>query len=396
MSLQGNDGDSVTEVTETSWLKRIGQSIAGVIFGLLFIAGSCVLIFWNEGRAVITARSLTEGAGLVQSVSADKVDPANDGKLIHVTGLLATSGPAVDEEFAVKGDGMRLVRTVEMYQWTEESKSETEKKLGGGETTRTTYEYRRAWADHPIDSGKFKQRDGHTNPEMTYRSQSVLAPGAKLGAFSLPESLLRDFGRPQKLPATDEQVQAVKRVTDRPVQIADGVLYVANDPGQPAVGDYRIVFASVAKQTASVVARQAGTAFEPYRAKAGGTVELMTAGDVPAAEMFKEAEDTNRMWTWLLRGAGVLVMFIGFSMILRPLAVVADVIPFLGSIVGAGTGLVAFLCTVALAPVVIAVAWFYYRPIVAIVVLAVGAALVYGIAHLSRSRVAARKAAPAA
>ena len=112
--------------------------------------------------------------------------------------------------------------------------------------------------------------------------------------------------------------------------------------------------------------------------------------------MFKEAQDENRLITWLLRAGGVLAMFIGFSLIMGPIGTIADVIPFLGDVVRMGTGLMAFLCTVSVAPVVIAIAWFYYRPLVAVAVLAVGAAVAYGIVHWSRGRAAAqRKAAPA-
>ena len=87
------------------------------------------------------------------------------------------------------------------------------------------------------------------------------------------------------------------------------------------------------------------------------------AGSVPAADMFKEAQDDNRLWTWLIRLGGCVAMFIGFALIMNPLSVLADLIPILGDIVG--TGIVAFLCIAAIAPVVIAIAWFAYRPVVA-------------------------------
>ena len=111
--------------------------------------------------------------------------------------------------------------------------------------------------------------------------------------------------------------------------------------------------------------------------------------------MFKDAQDENRLWTWLIRLGGIVLMFIGFARIMNPLKVLADVVPILGDIVGVGTGLIAFLCTVVIAPLVIAVAWFAYRPLLAAIVLVVGAALAYGAIHLSRRRAAAAKAAPA-
>jgi hypothetical protein len=389
------DGEEVTETSETSWLSRLGQSFAGIIFGILLIVGSCVLLFWNEGRAVTTARSLTEGAGVVKTVAADKVDPANEGRLVHVIGTLSATGPATDSEFAMKSDGVHIVRHVQMFQWTEDSESDSSKKLGGGETTRTTYKYKRDWVDKPVDSSKFHTRDGHANPQMTWRLRQALAPGIKLGAFSIPDTLMRGFGKEESLEVGDEQVAAAQKRTQKPVQAIDGALFVGKDPAQPSVGDFKITFAEVKAQTASVVARQAGPTFEPYTTRAGGKVELIAAGNVPAADMFKEAQDDSRIWAWLIRLGGCVLMFIGFVMIMNPLAVLADVLPILGDIVGAGTAVVAFLCTVVIAPVVIAIAWFTYRPVVALITLAVGGALVAGVVYLSRQRKARKAAAHA-
>ena len=70
--------------------------------------------------------------------------------------------------------------------------------------------------------------------------------------------------------------------------------------------------------------------------------------------------------TWILRFGGVLAMFIGFMLILNPLVVVADVVPFIGNILSAGAGIVSLVLTAIVAPVVIAVAWFWYRPLVSV------------------------------
>jgi len=53
--------DSYTETTQKSWASRIGESIKGVLIGLVLIVGSVIGLFWNEGRAVQTAKSLAEG-----------------------------------------------------------------------------------------------------------------------------------------------------------------------------------------------------------------------------------------------------------------------------------------------------------------------------------------------
>ncbi len=57
--------DSYTEVTSKGWFSRIGESIKGIVFGVILIPGMVVLLWWNEGRAVTTALSLKEGASAV-------------------------------------------------------------------------------------------------------------------------------------------------------------------------------------------------------------------------------------------------------------------------------------------------------------------------------------------
>jgi hypothetical protein len=388
--------DQITEITNTSWFARLWQAIVGVFIGLILVVVSVGVLFWNEGGAIRTAQGLAEGAGIVRSAAADRVDSSNDGRLIHVTGILSTAGAVSDPDFAIRVQGVRLERRVEVYQWKEETHSETRTKFGGGEERTTTYKYVRTWSDKPIDSDRFKEPRGHTNPVMTYQSRDLLAAGTRLGAFAVPDSLLRGFGEAKRLAATEVQANALQIRVNKPVAVNDGVLYVGRDPSQPAIGDMRISFAEVPLQTASVVAAQAGSGFAPFPTHTGTTVELISAGTVPPKVMFQHAEEENVTMTWVLRLIGVIFMLIGFNFVLRPLAVAGSVIPLLGDVIGAGTFLVALVCTTAIAPIVIAFGWLWYRPLVGIGVLAVGAAATWGLTKLLRARTAAKKTAPVA
>ncbi|WP_339136467.1 MAG: hypothetical protein WGN25_01115 [Candidatus Electrothrix sp. GW3-4] len=55
--------DSYTEVTNQSWFSRIGGAIKGIIFGFILFIIAFPLLFWNEGRAVKTYKTLKEGGG---------------------------------------------------------------------------------------------------------------------------------------------------------------------------------------------------------------------------------------------------------------------------------------------------------------------------------------------
>ena len=73
--------DVYEEVTRHSYGKRIGNSITGVIFGVLLVIGAGILLFWNEGRAIKRLRALEEGQGAVVSVKADQVSKKHEGQL---------------------------------------------------------------------------------------------------------------------------------------------------------------------------------------------------------------------------------------------------------------------------------------------------------------------------
>lgn len=179
---------AVTETTTESWGSRLGGSIKGVaIGGVLFIAG-IPLLFWNEGRAVKTAKALEEGASVcVQLPNADTIDATMDGKLVHVTGTAKTDDQLGDDLFPeLNPTALRLTRKVEFYQWVENEKKEKKKNMGGSETTVTTYTYSKKWVNKPVDSSSFREA-GHDNqvffPEATDRT--LLAETARYGAFEL-------------------------------------------------------------------------------------------------------------------------------------------------------------------------------------------------------------------
>ena len=67
----------------------------------------------------------------------------------------------------------------------------------------------------------------------------------------------------------------------------------------------------------------------------------------------------------ILRVIGILCVIFGLRLIFRPLSVIADVIPILGTIVEAGAGIVAMILGLAWSMCVIAVAWVRFRPLIA-------------------------------
>ncbi len=102
------------ETTTTSWFSRLKQALTGIVIGLILVAASLVLLFWNEGRAIKTYRALTEGAGSIVSVGPE--EPATFGlgtePAYLTSGCVARKmGPAIVSWEAEAGDLYDLAYT---------------------------------------------------------------------------------------------------------------------------------------------------------------------------------------------------------------------------------------------------------------------------------------------
>ncbi len=370
--------DDFTEFTSQSWGGRILNSLKGILFGIVLIPISIILLFWNENRAVTTAKGLKEGAAAVVSIEATSVVPANNKKLVHLSDQV-TSGDEVlkDPLFGVLAKGIRLSRSVEMYQWQEEKSSETRKKLGGGTETATTYSYKQVWSDKLISSGNFnpEHRLDHQNPTARLADPLTLVGGnVRLGAFKLPSGVIAKMQGDAVLAATDEDLAKVAPDLRPKLTLAAGTFYVGADPANPALGDQRVSFKVLAPAVWSVIASQIGDTLEPFQPKDGPAIERVEPGTVSAEVMFKHAASENAMLTWGLRLGGFVLMALGLGLIVSPLSVFADVIPFLGDVVGAGVGFAAMLLAFVGSITVIAVAWFAVRPLLTVALAGVAAA----------------------
>ncbi len=374
--------DQVTEVTSQSWFSRIGGAFKGVLFGLVMLLASFVLLFWNEGRAVKRHKALQEGSGLVVSVDAAKMDPAHEGALIHLSGEAATTETLSDPDFPVSENALRLRRAVEIYQWRESESRKTRKKLGGGSETVTTYSYNRGWSSNLEDSSRFKEPSGHENPtSIRFPASEETAREVSLGGYHLSEGDVRRIDR------WEDVGVAEAAVLPEGARARDGGIYVGRNPDAPEVGDLRIRFGVVRPTTISLVGMQQGQTIGDYRTTNGDTIHVLEVGSHDAAAMFQSAESANQTLTWILRGVGFVVMFLAFLMMLSPLKVLADVVPFIGTIVGSGTALISFLVAAVFSLGTIAIAWIVYRPPVGIglLVLMAGAGVMV-IMTMRRSR----------
>ena len=406
---------AVTEervVENPSWVQRLGSSFKGVLIGFaLFIAGFPIL-FLNEGRAVDTAKRLKEGAGAVVDVPADKIDAANEGQLVHVSGKADTQDVLSDDVFGVSATALRLKRSVEVYQVVEHSET---KHIKEGNKTRevTTYTYSNEWCTKPVDSSQYHEAAKRTaNPPaaMPYGDVDKIAQNVTLGAFTLSEAHVKrmgekkpfafpaDFKAPASVPGAQYQngiiyvpynaaaaavAPAATNVAAAATNVATAVANAATSAlvgghsvaMAPVPGDVRVTFKVVLPHDVTVVERQDGNTLSPWPASDGETLSFVRDGRVPAAKIFADAQSMNSKITWLLRLVGLLVMYFGLKRVLGPIDSLVDVIPILNGIVAMGTSLAAGLVAGACALLTIGVAWVFYRPWLGIPLIAVGVGL---------------------
>ena len=399
-----------------SWFSRIGGAIKGVFIGLLLFVIGFPILWSNEHDAVRNTNALNELQKVTIDVGTPEIKAENEGKPVFMTGPAATQDILTDPVFGISENAIRLKREVEIYQYTERQHTETQKKMGGKTETVTTYTYEPEWVKTTINSNMFENPEARTNYRnigiMRFQDDDQKAINVSFGAFKFgPEIITKiggsesyyfasNFQLPQQLKALGARIEGeyviVPYTTPATVtanavgQAVNAVAgnATANAAGQAIanavapsnitqIGDLRVKFALTKPHDVSLIAVQKGDTFTDYKAKNGKTQFLFLDGTHTANDLFEAKAASNKMKRWLFRFLGFMVMYIGMGMVFRPLSVLADVIPILGTIVGKGTSFVAFIIAAICSLVTIAIAWIAYRPIFAISLLIVAGGCIY-------------------
>lgn len=354
----------VDEITTRSWGSRLKDAFVGILIGIVLLSAGIVLIFWNEKHSLHTAQSLEQAQKILVSIPSAPVNPKNNLKVVYVNGIATTKDTLSDPQFGVSVVAISLKRSVEMYQWKESVETKKESQMGGSEKEVKSYSYSTTWSETLIDSSNFKTPDGHQNPgAMPIQTKTQYADKVTLGDFTLPYTLssLMDVSQPVALNKVNKE--ALGKELNKPVHLVDNVLYLGQDPNNTQPGDLRIKMSAIMPQDVSIIAQQTENTFQAYMAPAGESVLLLEPGRPSAQLMMENAQSENRMIAWIIRLASLLMLIGGFALIFNPLVVLADVLPFLGSIIGFGTGFLAILLGSALWIIITATAWFTTRPL---------------------------------
>lgn len=376
-----------TVTTKQSYGQRLGNSFKGIGTGiLLFIIGTAIL-WWNEGNTVKKTRALNEAAGVtVEMADITKVNPEFEGKLVHAVGQAVTADILTDDLFGISVNAMAISRTVEYYQWVEESKSETKEKIGGGTETVTTYTYKREWTYAPVNSASFQDPDYQAVNSILTKvdDKSVSAENVTFGAYRLPGFIKNGIGgksaiTPEPTEAQMEEWLKIIRAKDSVANfiVKDNTVYLGESPENPKVGDVRITFNYIpTPQTISILAKVVGDTFEQYTAKNGKTVSRVTMGEVSSESMYESAHKEVGFWKWALRVLGIILVVTGLKSIFGFISMLTAVLPFVKNLLAKGIGFICWVIGLIWSFIIIGLAWVFYRPAVGIPLLVAAVALI--------------------
>ena len=346
-------------------MAKISKKSGGVLGGLILLAIGIMILWSNEGRTVKTQSAINEASKKYIQVKSDKVDSKNEGKLIATKGKLNIDGSSElkDDIFGINVKAVKMMRIVEMYQWEEKCTEEDDKEK---------CTYKKTWSEEIIDSTEFTE-SGHSNPEdKKYESEEYIAENVKLGAFTLPNELIRtlDYDKTKGNDALTSEYNNSKE--DYKVEGK----YITNVKDEPQVGDIRISYKYTTVKDASVLAVQTDDTFEAFTSKKGKDVYELVEGNKTGAQILEGMTNANKTLKWGLRILGIALVIGAFSSMFSFITNLAAKVPVVGAIVGGATGAVSTVLGLSISLIVIAIAWFRFRPIISIVLIAIVVALI--------------------
>lgn len=399
------------KVTTTSYGGRLKNALQGVGMGFIMLIAGTILLFWNEGRTVKTTRMLKEAQGVcVELGDPAQIQSDKDGKMIHATGNALTEDILTDGQFGLSLNAIKLTRSTEYYQWVEHEHRETKDKVGGGQENVTTYTYSKEWVSSPVSSASFKEsqyRGIDNDILLKVDSQTWQAQNVSFGAYRLPEGLISQMSKyePYTVELAPEVIADYENQFHRAFDVdatqtfmhpSGNVLYIGVNPNNPTVGDVRVTYKKVLPGEVSILAVATGDTFDKFTAKNGYSLMTLEDGAVTMDNMFQNEHSSNKTMGWILRFLGILLVFLGFKNIFNIITQLLKVLPFLANIADLGINLVAGVLAFAWSLVVIAIAWLFYRPLLAIILIAAAVALIWFLGKKSKEKKAAQAAAHAA
>lgn len=350
--------------TKTNTTKK---SSGGILGGLIILVIGIGLLWYNEGRTVKNQSGINEALKNVIEVKSDNIDSKNNGKLIATTGKidLSSTQELSDSTFGVKVKAVKLERNVEVYQWNESCETD--------DNDKETCTYQKEWSDELIDSSEFK-KSGYDNPKsLEYQTQIYTAPNIYVGAFELPERLISSLSYDKKI--NNEQLKDLYHDTVAGYKLDGDYIVNTINSEDPQIGDTRISYRYASDGEVSLIGVQDDNTLKAYTAKKGKTIFEIRRGSYTAREILDKMTSTNKTMKWVFRFIGIFLIISSIGTIFTPLQNLTKKVPVLSNLVNLSASLISTVLGLAISLIVIAIAWFRFRPVLSIILIVVSVGL---------------------
>lgn len=274
------------------WLRRV--------LGVLLLLAGAGLVAMTEQGLLDNRHASDRHGGPILDLGDGAAPDSHHGNLVRVTGPVRVVEEPFDPEFGQRAPAPVLIRHIEMFQWREI-------RVGGD------VHYEQDWVDRPIDSRRFAQSKGHTNPERFPLEGKQFDSGqARVGKYVLSAPLLHALLGGEIITPNIKTLPANLAASFAP----NGNYFTTSEhPDQPQLGDLRVSWEAVPAQVVTVFAQVSGDQLVPSASATDGKGFDVQIGerslvdvvpDVPAPPSFVWA---RRIGALLLAMLGALLLF---------------------------------------------------------------------------------------
>ena len=377
------------------------SNIANTKFGLgcgifAFIFGTYFLII-NERNYKRTLDTILEAESVVEKVNdVNIIDSESDNKLIYGVSKTRTDEIISDGLFEVSVNAIKIIRSVEYYQWVQDSHLEEYEDYSGKTHSKKVYTYEKQWTDKLIDSEKFEEPKYRNRAIFRIAKKDIYADQVYWGAYELPPFLKSkidgvtpiaiNLSKGGKAAWEEALKKEVRKYYQDSVEVTGEYLHLirANtvhlgaNPASPKIGDIRVTMTYIPPgRDLSVIAQVQGNTFTKYTSKNGKSFFSVQNGTVGIEAMFKAERETNTSLTWFFRIFGLFCVIFGIRFTLRLVTNLFAKIPIIGDIVNAGVKTITFIVGFVWSFIIIGIAYLFYRPLIGIAVLLIAVGLIW-------------------
>ncbi len=336
--------------------KLVG-SIGWLLVGIILFLGS----FWLLHKSIVRT-DYTDVAD--RAIVAE--ESKGDTEFVYVTGELKSDEFLSDGLYLDEGEYLVVNRTVEMFAWTETiEKDEDDFKY---------YNYETKWVEEVPESREFNEDRYHENPIKAEKNFKEEVNHATVGGYEVDLNKLR-LPTLESLNLTDENVTLYEY---EELQSDENYDYIYDGSGtfeEPEVGDIRIKFSILKPMNkVTVFGRLDGKNLVPHHQEQEKGLYRVFSGIFDDAKSVLAGEYKT---AGTMGEIGVMIlMWIGLMLILKPLSVSLELIPFLGKF-GKGaliliTAILAFVITKIAATILVVVNSLVGLGVIAVVVIGFG------------------------